>query len=146
LEHEQRLQDAMSIEDWHRAQQRMLHPITARFGEGFSAGPGLPEFSPRWCASRVLITLANPLPRSRRVLLNMELAVPQPSAHLFVEGDVLSGTYSFCEGGLVLSRMLLIPPGAHDLHIACDAPRLYAPGDPRVLVFQMKSFETRELD
>jgi phosphoglycerol transferase len=146
LEHTQRLQHAMSIEDWHRARQQMLHSVTARFGEGFSPGPGLPEFSSRWCASRVLITLANPLPRSRRVLLNMEFAVPQPSAHLFVEGDVLSGTYSFRQGGLVISKMLLIPPGAHDLRIACDAPRLYAPGDPRFLVFQMKSFELRESD
>jgi phosphoglycerol transferase len=146
LEHRQRLQHAMSAQDWEKARQRVLHPVAPHFRHGFFLAGGLPESSAHWCSPRAMLALDNPLPESRAVVLHLELAVSQLAAHLTLQSDLWSATYEFHNGRLVLDKKLTISPGSHPVRLTCDAQRVYAPGEPHVLVFLMEKFQLRELD
>jgi phosphoglycerol transferase len=145
LEHGQRLQHDMSAQDWERARRHALHPVTPHFGEGFFVVAGVFESSPHGCARQAVLTLDNPLPESRIVVLHGEFAVDQVGAHLTLESDLWSGTYEFHDGRLVIDKKLTIPPGSHPVRFTCDAQRIQAP-DPRIMVSILEKFQLRELD
>ena len=146
LQHRQRLQSAMSAQDWEKARQHALHPVTPHFEQGFFVTTGLLQSSPHWFGHKAVLALDNPLPEARAVVLHLELAVQQLAAHLTLQSDLWSATYEFHNGRLVIDKKLTISPGSHPVRFTCDAQRVYAPADPRLLVLLMEKFQLRELD
>jgi phosphoglycerol transferase len=120
LEHRQRLQSAMSAQDWEKARQHVLHPVTPHFRHGFFLAAGLPECSPHCCGSQAVLTLDNPLPEARVVMLHVEFAVQFP-AHLTLQSDLWSATYEFHNGRLLIDKKLTVPPGSHPVRLLATA-------------------------
>jgi hypothetical protein len=104
-----------------------------------------PETNWRWCASRGELHLINPSPRPRKITLAMTIDSGYRSpSHLRMESPLFNETLEISCVPRPFSRILMIPPGEQVIKFACDAKPVEAPGDPRVLVFRLKSISLTE--
>ena len=86
--------------------------------------------------------LINGARRPQRVTLDMTFISPH-EGDLSIEGPLLSTRLRIDHTGRALSGTISIPPGVHELHFRCTAPRLMAPGDRRELVFRVVDFRVQ---
>jgi phosphoglycerol transferase len=135
----------LSSAEWEAARQSVLYPVAVEFREGCHYGDDPPENPARWCAAAACLRLHNPRSQAQRVRLEMVCEAHQPQAHLALRGELLSRDYEIRDGRLVISEELTVPPGFHPLRLSCDAQRFPPTGDPRGLVFYLRSVVLREL-
>jgi phosphoglycerol transferase len=135
-----------SAEELDAKRQIFLHPVTPQWTGGFSGLETSGSLDWRWCSSQGELVFDNTLNKDRKVQLTMELAsgYPEP-ANLTLEGPLISEKLKINLQPMDFSRTITIPPGRHVIRFTCDARRVEAPLDPRVLVFKVLSFRFEEI-
>ena len=74
--------------------------------------------------------------------MEMSLFVPN-EGNFKIESNILNEKLRITVKSSVIpiTKKFSIPPGKYSIKFTCDAPRGYAPGDPRTLVFRIDNFK-----
>lgn len=135
------------LQNWAEKQDLALHPLLLNWSGGFSGLEVAAGRDWRWCSNNGELVLNNPAERPRTVKLEMSFATGQPQENnLFLSGSLLSEQLKISANPRFYTKTLSVPPGNHVIKFACDATRVDAPLDPRVLVFKIENFRLQELD
>ncbi len=67
-------------------------------------------------------------------------------SHLRLDSPWFSEDLTVNAVGRFFSKTAVIPPGRHVIRFMCDAKKINAPDDPRVLVFRVMNFRLKELE
>jgi phosphoglycerol transferase len=139
---QQRLRETYSAPEWEARRDEALHPLLLLWQNGFSDAESTPEKSWRWCANEGRLEIVNRSPHPRRVTLETTFAAGR-TAQLRIESALFSEQLPINFAGVPYTKPLTIPPGTHTIHFFCDAPRILAPLDSRIIVFRVENFRLR---
>lgn len=137
------LRARLSAAELAAKQEAARHPLLSLWENGFSEAEGAGGESWRWCASEGRLELVNGSPRSRRVKLEASFAAGR-EAELRIDGPLLSERLQIGVAARSFARTLILAPGRHTINFYCDAPRILAPLDARVIVFRVQNFRLTE--
>jgi len=141
--HRQALHAAHTPAQWQALQEEALHPLLLIWHHGCSDLEGTPENNFRWCAASGEWHLINRTSHTKRVTFEMALTSPHPG-NLRIESPLLSGSVRLGPVRQAVTTSVSIPPGEHTIRFVCDAPRVLAPADNRLLVFRVLDFKLIE--
>jgi phosphoglycerol transferase len=134
-------QDCLTPQGRQQLADKLLYPPSAEWIHGWSVLEGIPRQNWRWCASSGDLVIYNSAARGRKVRLEMAFSSGYDSfSRLSITGEALDATLRINSRPSPYSVVLTIPPGQTILHFESDAPRVVAPGDPRVMVFRVHDF------
>jgi phosphoglycerol transferase len=139
----QKLRERYSTAEWATRQERALHPLLVSWQTGFSFLEGTPDNNWRWCASECELELVNLSQQAKRVTIEMSFASGN-EATLRINSPLFSEQLIIDPSGKSFSKTIVIPPGRHMISFACDARRMIAIGDPRIMVFRLINFRYRD--
>jgi phosphoglycerol transferase len=125
--------------EWAAREEAALHPIMAIWQTGFSDYEGTPEDNWRWCDARGRMQFINRTAQPKEMKLEVSFFADNDGT-LKLNG-FLNETLRVNRFGVPYSKTVLIPPGAHTVHFACDARRVLPPNDFRDLVFRVRNFK-----
>lgn len=112
---------------------------------GFSELKGTPENNWRWCSQTGELVINNEAGPSKRIKLEMSLRTGyEEPANLRFTGSLFSEQLKINSASTFFSKTVIVPPGRHLVRFACDAKRIEAPTDRRVLVFGVDNFRLVE--
>lgn len=137
-------EEATPREQWAARREAALNPPLALWREGFSDQEEAAETAWRWGGANARMTLVNRTARPQRVRLAFSVT---PN----VGGTVLIGSQLFepirvARNGPPIDKVLVLPPGHHDVQFASDAPRAFPPNDFRELVFGVQNFSLTAIE
>lgn len=136
----QRLEQSPSPED-----RALFKSTMTVWGGGFSGLEGTPEANWRWSSSSGELILYNMADVSRTVSIKTTCFTGyEEPAELKITSPSFSDRLEVSNAGTPYSRDVTMPPGAYKIKFDCDGKRVYAPGDPRVLVFRLANFSLVE--
>jgi hypothetical protein len=142
-----RLRRMYSPEDWEAKHSLAIHPVMPSWREGFSDLESTADVNFRWCSSEGELQIWNTYNQARRVVVEMTLATGSEGfANMSVQGPGFSENLKIDPAGTPYKKELSIAPGTTSVRFTCDAQRVYAPADPRVLVFKVVNFKFTEID
>jgi len=128
--------------EWEAKREAALHPLLTLWQNGFSDVEGTAEKSWRWCADEGRLEIVNHSSQPKEVTLGMTFAAGR-DANLQIESALFSERLAINVAGVPFTKKLTIPPGAHPIKFFCDAPRVLAPLDSRVIVFRVESYQIK---
>lgn len=138
--------DRYSPADLERQRDRVLYPVLFRWTEGFSELEGKTEDNWRWSSNRGQLKIINTSTRAKRVEINMRLfSGHEQPANMRVEGEGFTDQLFVNNQGTSYARVFTIQPGTMTIEFSCDAERVDAPTDSRVLIFRVANFTWKEL-
>ena len=93
-----------------------------------------------WCSSACTVELANPSDKPARVRLILGVRTGHEQMSTFtLQGPRISDRLALNSAEKQLSHVVTLPPGKQTLTMKCDAQKVDAPNDPRVLVFMVRN-------
>jgi len=143
--YQQKLQERYTAQELQAKHEEALYLPSVSWDSGFYGLEGAPGGKWRWCRSTGQLTLTNWARGVRRVTIEMFFATA-------TEGNLRIESPSFSEQVITkpelvpFSKTIEIPPGKYTINFASDAQRVYAPPDPRVLVFRVINFKLKSAD
>jgi phosphoglycerol transferase len=141
-----RLRDTFSAEEWQARTEALQNPMVFTWRGGFSRRETCGRESWHWCSGEGELQILNPLPRPRTLTLKMTCQTGHPEpALLTMQGASLSDKRQINNRSEEIVQSVTVQPGLNAIHFTCDARPLHAPGDPRVLVFNVSRFFAREV-
>jgi len=110
------------------------------WGSGFYGGEANGDDTWRWCQSRCEVLVENDTLTPAPTVLSATLITGQkrPSA-VQLHSAIFSKSYQVGSDGLSIMEHFVLPLGKFALEFSTAAPRVDAPGDPRVLVLQLRN-------
>ena len=116
-------------------------PIEVKWGTG-SYGEETGSIGTwHWCAASCEVLFINPTNKEIRVRVSTGAQSGyQQTAKLTITGPSLSDSVPVNVVARELSYTIALPPGQHVLKFHCDAKRVEAPADSRLLVFRLINF------
>ena len=140
------LRQQYSESEWSAKQELTLHPLTIDWRGGFSGLESLPEKTWRWNSGEGELRFHNPSQKSRRVNLEMSFVTGHEEfADVSITG-LVSDQLKANANPVFYSKTVTVPPGDSVIKFACNGRRVYAPLDPRVLVFRVENFKMMVLE
>jgi phosphoglycerol transferase len=134
-------------QNWAEKQDLALHPLLLDWRGGFSGLEVTSGKDWRWCSSNGELILNNTAEHPRTIKLEMLFATGQPhDDNLILSGSLISERLKINANPRSYTKTLTVPPGNQVIKFACDASRVDAPLDLRVLVFKIENFRLEELD
>jgi hypothetical protein len=114
------------------------------WGSGFYGGEAHGDDTWRWCQSRCELLLENDSSAPAPTVLSATLITgqKQPSA-VRLGGSIFSKSYQAGSDGINIIERFVLPRGKYGLEFSTAAPRVEAPGDPRVLVLQVRNIRVQ---
>lgn len=115
---------------------------TSFFGEGFYSPEHDHDRYWRWSLNKSSLYLTNPYDHDINIHLEASFftGYDKPS-NVKVESEYFSDNFSADQSGYFYSKDFVLPPGIHPIYITCDAPRVYAPKDSRLMIFRVENFK-----
>jgi phosphoglycerol transferase len=143
--YQQKLREKYSAQEWEAKREEALYPLLATWSGGFSGLEGTPGNEWRWCGPSGELTLDNQALRTRRVTLETSFATATEGS-LRIESQFFSEEVKTSPEPKPFLKTLEIPHGKHMITFNSDAKKVYAPNDPRVLVFRVINFKLKTAD
>ena len=140
-----KLKSQYPSDEWSKKSDQILHPLLIQWTDGFSILEGTPRSNWRWSSSEGVATITNPTNTSKIVLINTTFFTGYPEmSEMKIESSDFSDIIDINNSGYYYQKEITIPPGSYTIKFSCDAKRVDAPSDPRVLVFRMTNFQMTE--
>jgi phosphoglycerol transferase len=143
-DYSRRLKEKFSAEAWAARQDEAINPLLTLWQDGFSDEEPSGQNRWRWCAEEGRMEIVNNSRAARQVKMEMRLAAGR-DANLRIESQLINESLKISYAGIPFNRTLTIPPGRHTIRFYCDAPRIIAPLDPRILVFRLENFSLQTI-
>ncbi len=110
------------------------------FGEGFYSLEHDQNRNWRWSSNKAVLYVTNPYGYD----INMHIETSfftgcDDPSNIEVESEYFSDSFLTNKKGYFYSKDFVLPPGIHPIRIRCDANKVDAPNDPRVLVFRIEN-------
>jgi phosphoglycerol transferase len=121
-----------------------IYPIHTVWEGGFSGLENLPGEQWRWCGPSGQLLLNNYAPYARRITVEMSIAT-STEANMRIESPFFTQDMKTYPQPKPFSKTFDIPPGQHRLNFTSDAKRVFAPQDPRILVFRVINFSLKRV-
>ncbi len=141
-DYSRKLKEKYPAPEWEARRDATLHPLLPLWQDGFSDEERSGENYWRWCAETGRMEIVNNSAQTRQVTLEMLIAAGR-DATLRIESPLFSDSLRINFAGVPYSRALTIPPGRHTIRFFCDAPRILAPLDSRIIVFRLQNFRLK---
>ncbi len=142
VEHQKKLEEYYGANLQARREQ-ILNPLLISFHKDCTGPESLNDRTWYWCGNSGEIQIENGMSKPREVALKMSLYV-EGEGDFKIESDILRDNLRV-KGFLPVRRRFSIPPGKHSILFTCDAPRVYAPLDPRTLVVRIDDFKLNDV-
>ncbi len=137
----QKIKTNYSAEQFKNEQTKILNPIIITWKSGFYPLESNSISSWRYGSSHSIIEIINPYKDDQIINIDTIFVTGYPeNSKLSISGDIISADLIINNSGTVFNRTLTIPPGKHLIEFTCDAKRIYAPNDPRYLVYSVTNF------
>ena len=100
----------------------------------------------RWCSGTGELFFNNTSNDNRKIIVSMELYTGyEEFSNITLEGCInLSEKINY--NGIRIEEEIILNPGINKVEFTCDAKHVYAPQDPRDLVFRVANFEYQIID
>ncbi len=148
-EFNRRFRAQFNDQQWDERRRRaLLPPVQLAWGTAFCAPEGEGRDAWRWCPEEGELSVVNACGQDRTVALEMHLEAGrgEPSG-LRLRGDLISTDLTVTDRDQTVSRTVVVPPGKHSIHFACDGRRIDAtPTDSRVRTFRVGNVSLRDAD
>ncbi|MDD4321924.1 MAG: hypothetical protein PHH31_10325, partial [Acidaminococcaceae bacterium] len=132
---------------WDLKRELAFNPLFLTWLGGFSGLEGKPEGNWRWCSSEGELHINTTSQNERKVELEMLFATGyEDMSNLFINSSLFSEQLNINSKSKFYSKTVIIPPGKHVIKFKCDAKRVDAPKDTRVLVFKVVNFNIKSLE
>lgn len=132
-----------TTQQYEVAQDNALHPLLISWKGGFSGLEGTTSSNWHWCSSTGELELNNSADKSKQVEIQMSLATGYPDkSNLYISGTSFSDILIVDNQPTYYTRTVSIPPGKCLIRFTCNAKRVDAPQDPRLLVFKVENFKS----
>ena len=142
-----RLRNSYSAEEWAVKHDLAIHPLTLKWGGGFSELETGGEKSWRWCSAAGDLLINNPLQRDRKISVEMDLVSGHEHfASMRITTPGFTDTFPVSSQAKKYSKIVSVPPGEFSIAFYCDAEPMVAPKDERVLIFKITNFKWREVE
>jgi len=112
------------------------------FGEGFYPLEYDQNRNWRWSSYKAILYVTNPYEHD----INMHIETSfftgyDDPSNIKVESEYFSDSFSINKKGYFYSKDYVLPPGIHPIRITCDAKKVDAPNDPRLMIFRVENFK-----
>jgi hypothetical protein len=99
----------------------------------------------RWCSSEGILEIDNTASCDKKIILDMTFSTSHPeSSRLSLESDLFTTQLQVNGKGTPFHKEITVPPGKHLIKFGCDARRVEAPQDPRIMIFRVNNFKLIE--
>jgi phosphoglycerol transferase len=122
--------------------EQALYPLTTTWEGDFSVLEGKPGAEWRWCGRTGELVLYNMASHPRVVTVEMSVA-SGAGGHVRIESQFFAEQLKAYPESQPFSKTFEVPPGQHRLKFSSDAQAVYAPTDPRVMVFRLINFKLK---
>jgi phosphoglycerol transferase len=127
------------------AQDNALHPLLISWKGGFSGLEGDTSTNWRWCSSTGQIELNNSSDKSEQVEIQMSLATGySEKSNMYITGSGFADKLLVNNQSTLYTKTINVPPGEYIVKMSCDAKRVEAPQDSRLLVFRIENFKLKK--
>lgn len=138
----QKLKRHYTQEQWTIKSENVLHPVLLSWQDGFSTIEGTLGNNWRWCSEKGQLRIMNASSKENHIKIKMMFATGyQEKSTLTINSDLFNDKLSINNNGTEYARELIVPPGNHIISFKSDAKRVYAPDDPRNLIFRIINFK-----
>jgi hypothetical protein len=137
----ERLHRTYSPEQRRNLQRAVSNPLLLRWQGQCSGLEGTPESNWRWCGPNGELALENASTETSQLdLTGGVVGIGGPSTVRINGLGVSKAIRVTASGSIGFSERITVPPGRHTIHFTSDQRGVFAPGDPRLLAFQIKNF------
>ena len=127
--------------------EKIMHPIIISWEKGFSDLEGNQKDSWRWCSESGDLVINNTSEKVKKVNISMSICTGYDElSDLKVRGLGINLNNKVDSKGYNLTRTVILPPGKSIVNFNCNAKKVNASGDPRVLVFRITDFHIEEIE
>lgn len=129
-----------------KEREEVLFPVLESWSGGFSGLETSEELTWRWCSGTGELFFNNTSNDNRKIIVSMELYTGyEEFSNITLEGCInLSEKINY--NGIRIEEEIILNPGINKVEFTCDAKHVYAPQDPRDLVFRVANFEYQIID
>lgn len=139
------MQKEYSPAEWAHKRDQVMHPIIMTWTNGCWDRESLGHDNWHWCSNTGELRISNMAPRARKIKMEMRFfSVSKESAEVRIQGPEFSDSVFTDIDGRDYSRTFVVPPGASSISFYCTGNRVFAPADPRVLIFRIVNFSWQE--
>lgn len=122
-----------------------IHPLLMSWEGGFSVLEGDPSANWRWCSSSGILEIDNLSNSPKIINIQMSIATGYPDASkLVINGKDFVDELYVNNISSPYNKTISVPPGEYMIKFTSDAKRVYAPNDPRYMVFRVENFKYAE--
>jgi hypothetical protein len=140
--YQKKLQAKYSGQELGQKREQVLYPVMTSWEGGFSELESEPGGDWRWCGPSGELVLNNPASYPRRVTVEMSVATGA-EGHVRIESQFFTEQLKAYPEPQPFSKTFDVPPGKYKLRFASDAEKVYAPNDPRTLIFRLINFRLK---
>lgn len=134
-------------EAWADEKEQILHPVLFNWTRGFFSLEGNAENNWRWCSKNGQLIINNMSLEEKQIKIQMGFVSGHPEVStMTIRSDSFNDIFSVNNIETKYKKELAIPPGKTVIEFKCDAKRVYAPDDPRYLVFRVNNFNIKSLE
>lgn len=131
--------------NFEKLRQECLGTPLLSWEGGFSELEGTATANWRWCAENGQLRIYNLLGKSQRVKIRMTIATGYSElSDLLITSKTFKAKLKVNMDGVLFVKTITVAPGANNICITCNAKRIYAPCDPRYLIFRVNNFKIRK--
>ena len=133
--------------EFAKQKDRILNPLQLEWYDGFSNLERNDGHNWRWSSSEGTLMITNPSDKERTILINTTFSTGYSDfSRLKIDGTTISENLYVNNQGYNYQKKIDLPPGKSRIKFRSDAKRIYAPGDPRYLVFHVDDFQITEIE
>ncbi len=132
-------------QEWASFQERARNPLYVQWVGGCSGMEGSIRENWRWCGEKAAIQIDNTSNKSKVIVLTTSFSTgyAEPSK-AEIQGPGFHESITIDSAGTDFKKAITVPPGRHKVRFTSTAQRVYAPGDPRTLVFRLNNFQIEQ--
>jgi phosphoglycerol transferase len=135
------LQQGGAPDAWQNVREAALHPVVFSWSGDFGGQEGSSSNHWRWCSDNGEIQCLNMTDQPRKIHLRMDChTVYEEPATLEITGDLLNKRMTINAWSGRVAETITVPPGKHSIRFRCEGRPVWAPADPRKLVFRVHNF------
>ena len=135
-----------SATEIERYEHQFQNLLKLKWQDGFSGLEGNDSQNWRWCSSEGTLIITNPSDKERTFLINTTFSTGYSDfSRLKIDGTSISENLPVNNQGYHYQKKIDLPPGRSLINFKSDAQKVYAPGDPRYLVFSVHDFQITEI-
>lgn len=131
--------------EWSEKKDATLHTVLVNWRN--TVREGIDENDWRWFPEEAILEITNTSNVEKKIEIEMGLKTGyEEKSKLDIKSELFDESFTINSVEKEYIKTINVTPGRHNITLYSDAMRVYAPQDPRVLVFRVINFKWREVE